>query len=115
MGVRFEVDLHFDDLREKLTAAMPDAIQKGLEHIAEVSAAQTPLDEGTLVRSQRVVIDEPDSGYISYRTPYAHRQHEELSYRHPHGNAKYLELPMQTETDTALDIIGHELGEHLGE
>jgi hypothetical protein len=43
---------------------------------------------------------------VSYDTPYAVRQHEELSYRHDPGRtAKYLEGPLREEKDTILAII----------
>lgn len=115
MGLTWSNDLRFDELSSKLTAAMPEAIKTGLGHIAEVSGEQTPIEEGTLLRSQEIIVDEPDSGFIRYRTPYAHRQHEDARYKHPHGNFKYLERPMQTEAGTALQITGQKLDEALGE
>jgi hypothetical protein len=98
----------FDAWIERVDAATPEAIAHAIHHIAEVSAQQTPLEEGTLVRSQQVKV-EGDTASISYGTPYARYQHERLSLRHEHGNAKFLEGPMIAEKDTALDIIANDL------
>ncbi len=47
---------------------------------------------------------------MSYDTPYAIRQHEELDYRHAEGRiAKYLELPLQQNSKKALEIMGRVL------
>lgn len=60
---------------------------------------QTPREKSTLVRSGRKDvrrIGDRIEARISFNTPYAARQHEELSYRHPRGgNAKYLERPLR--------------------
>lgn len=102
----------FDAVIERIEAATPEAIGRGIRHIAEVSAQQTPIEEGTLVRSQRVEID-GDTASISYSGPYARYQHEKLSLRHEHGNAKFLEVPMMAEKDTALEVISVLLGRVL--
>ena len=58
-----------------------------------------PRDKSTLVRSgTREVrrVGDRIEGTVTYNTPYAARQHEELSYRHPRGGqAKYLEQPLR--------------------
>lgn len=54
-----------------------------------------PLDEGTLRGSGTVEIVETPAGVdvtVAFATPYAARQHEEVSWQHPKGGkAKYLE------------------------
>ncbi|MFJ5259089.1 minor capsid protein [Streptomyces sp. NPDC088387] len=82
-----------------------DGLRRALEHILAESKKLVPLDEGTLERSGKVDIDGLD-GSISYDTPYARRQHEELTWRHAPGrSAKYLEKPMNSERDVALRIM----------
>ena len=82
---------------------------------------EAPIDTGTLRRSETVTVGKLPDGeqvyeaakdgsdmkdafpgpvgkekvvYISFNTPYARRQHEELGYEHPRGGkAKYLEDP----------------------
>ena len=81
-------------------------VQLGLEHVLAESNKLVPLDEGTLERSGKVTMGDGASGTISYDTPYAVRQHEELSYKHlPGRQAKYLEQPLNTERDTVLAIV----------
>lgn len=82
------------------------------EHILQVSKTQVPLEEGTLERSGKATVDETRlEATVSYDTVYAVRQHEELTWRHPipGRKAKYLEDPMRTERDRALEIIAAQL------
>ena len=97
------------------------ALRTGAEAILTEAIDETPIDTGTLRRSGTVTVGKlPDSAriyeaaeagnemkdafpekigkekavYISFNTPYARRQHEELGYEHPRGGkAKYLEDP----------------------
>jgi len=106
------------------------ALRTGAESILTEAIDETPVDTGTLRRSGTVTIGEiPDaekvyeaakSGtemknafpqpigkekavYVSYNTPYARRQHEELGYNHPlGGKAKYLEDPFNRNKDKVL-------------
>jgi hypothetical protein len=108
LTVRANLDL--TKLTARMQEVMPEAVRHGLEHIAEVSARQVPIEEGTLLRSQKIDVDaDGRSGSISYGTPYARYQHERLDLHHEHGNAKFLELPMLAESGTAVEIIGRDL------
>ena len=97
------------------------ALRTGAEAILTEAIDETPVDTGTLRRSGTVTAGGlPDSAqvyeaaeagtdmkdafpgdtgkekavYISFNTPYARRQHEELGYNHPLGGGpKYLENP----------------------
>ena len=97
------------------------ALRTGAEAILTEAIDETPIDTGTLRRSGTVTVGAlPDGAqvyeaaeagnemkdafpdpvgkekavYISFNTPYARRQHEELDYEHPRGGkAKYLEDP----------------------
>ncbi len=97
------------------------ALRTGAEAILTEAIDETPIDTGTLRRSGTVTVgalpdgaqvyEAAESGsdmkdafpgpegkekavYISFNTPYARRQHEELGYNHPRGGkAKYLETP----------------------
>jgi hypothetical protein len=79
----------------------------GGEHLLQVSRERVPIEEATLERSGVVSVDESSmTAAVSYDTPYAVRQHEELSYSHDPGRtAKYLERPLREEKDTILAII----------
>ena len=97
------------------------ALRTGAEAILTEAIDEAPIDTGTLRRSGTVTVGALPDGvqvyeaaeagaemkdvfkkeagkekavYISFNTPYARRQHEELDYEHPRGGkAKYLEDP----------------------
>lgn len=77
------------------------------EHILGVANAQVPIEEGTLERSGTVSTDPANfTAAISFDTPYAVRQHEDMTARHDAGrNAKYLENAFNSETAAARQII----------
>lgn len=87
------------------------ALLLALEHLLGASRQLVPHEEGTLERSGRVIVaDDGSLGAVTYDTPYAVRQHEDLSMRHDPGrSAKYLERPMTTERAVLLAIIATEL------
>lgn len=96
-------------------------LRTGAEAILTAAINEAPVDTGTLRRSGTVTVgglpdgaavyaaaeggqgmagahSEPQGNeqavYISFNTPYARRQHEELDWQHPRGGkAKYLEDP----------------------
>lgn len=65
------------------------------EHVLAKSREVVPIEEATLSRSGAASVDPDDEvAAVSYDTPYAARQHEELTWRHDPGRtAKYLERP----------------------
>ena len=97
------------------------ALRTGAEAILTEAIDETPIETGTLRRSGTVTVGAlPDGAqvyaaadagsemkdafpreegkekvvYISFNTPYALKQHEELDFEHPvGGKAKYLEDP----------------------
>lgn len=97
MSKGFKLDVRLD--KALIKSVTKEATRKGvwsaLDHLAAVSKQQVPLDQGPLKNSCYVdVADDGSSGTVSYDTPYAVRQHEELSYQHQRGRkAKYLEDP----------------------
>lgn len=96
-----------------VTGRTKAAAKRGLlaagELVLSESQKVVPIEEGTLARSGRVKIVEKDgqpAAEISYGTPYAVRQHEEMGYRHDEGRtAKYLERPMLEERAAAYAIV----------
>ncbi|MFE0651339.1 minor capsid protein [Streptomyces sp. NPDC059534] len=80
-------------------------LERALEHTLGVSQQQVPLDEGPLMNSGKVTVVDL-TGAITYDTPYAKRQHEELTWKHlPGRKAKYLEDPMNSEHETMLRLM----------
>ncbi|WP_284291185.1 hypothetical protein [Luteimicrobium album] len=98
--------------------ALRAAIERGLgvaaEHVLTVSNARVPHEEGTLERSG-ATSQNGTTVAISYDTPYAVRQHEDLSLRHDEGRqAKYLESALNDEARTVGDIVAQAAREALG-
>lgn len=82
-----------------------------LEHVLAVSNERVPIEYGDLERSGIVSVSaDGDEGAVSYSTPYAVPQHEELDYEHNEGRqAKYLESAIYDEQATVRRIIAAEL------
>ncbi|RAJ61699.1 hypothetical protein K378_04059 [Streptomyces sp. Amel2xB2] len=96
---------------EQALRGTEDGAARGLravaEHVLARSRARVPIEEGTLERSGVATVDEGElTAAVSYDTPYAVRQHEELDYRHDAGRtAKYLEDPLNEQADTVAELI----------
>jgi hypothetical protein len=117
------------------------ALRTGAEAILTEAIDETPIDTGTLRRSGTVTVgalpdgaqvyEAAESGsdmkdafsgpegkekavYISFSTPYARRQHEELGYNHPlGGKAKYLEDPFNRNKDKVLKYAAKQVKKAL--
>lgn len=89
-------DIVFTEADPGLSSRIAEAVLKGLrlggEHVLKLSRDIVPLEEGTLERSGMVSDDGKGTVAVSYDTPYAVRQHEDLDLHHDPGrSAKYLE------------------------
>lgn len=89
---------------------------QGGEHLLGVSRNLVPIEEGTLANSGKVTQDEATHTVaVSFDTPYAVRQHEELDYEHDPGRqAKYLEQPMFTEAAVIRQLAGEAIKREMG-
>ncbi|MBI0374729.1 hypothetical protein JBE27_00165 [Streptomyces albiflaviniger] len=90
-------------------------LRTAAEHVLAESRKIVPIEEATLERSGVATVDESSlTAAVSYDTPYAIRQHEELNYRHDAGrSAKYLERPLTEQADTVAEIIAAQLRRSL--
>lgn len=104
-----------DDIKAALNGASTRGLEVAAEHLLQVSRTEVPIEEGTLERSGTATVDEQKkAAAVSYDTPYAARQHEDLTLRHDDGRkAKYLEDPMNAERDTMLELIAAEARREL--
>jgi len=119
------------------------ALRTGAEAILTEAIDDTPVDTGTLRRSGTTTVGKlPDSArvyeaakagadmakafpgeigkekavYISFSTPYARRQHEELGYNHPRGGGpKYLETPFNCNKNKVLKYVDKQIKKALRE
>ena len=87
-------------------------VNKAAERLRALAVEQTPVQDGILRGSAQVTpaVTGDVRAIVSFDTPYAVRQHEELGYQHPQGgNAKYLERPLQERAAELRGIIAAEL------
>lgn len=98
---------HGPTIAKQYKSAGADALLIAAEWLLQESNAGVPLDEGTLERSGVATVDEGRGiAAVSYDTPYAVRQHEDLTARHAPGrHAKYLELAMTRSRPKIIKII----------
>ncbi|GGM76925.1 hypothetical protein GCM10012275_54500 [Longimycelium tulufanense] len=90
-------------------------LRTAAEHVLTESRRVVPIEEGTLERSGVASVDETNlRAAVTYDTPYAVRQHEDLTLRHDPGRkAKYLEDPLTRETGTVHEIVSAEIRRSL--
>lgn len=100
-----------EDPRAAITKASARGLTLAAEYVLEQANRTVPHEEGTLQRSGRAVVnDKGTQAAVSYDTPYAVRQHEELTYRHNKGRrAKWLELTVRERADKVQQILAAEL------
>jgi hypothetical protein len=83
----------------------------GAEHILTETNDRIPHEYGDLMRSGDVDVDAGDLvASISYGTPYAVVQHEDVDLIHPNGReAKYLERTMNDEGRAVQQFMADEM------
>ncbi len=101
----------------QIKANVRAATTRALDAAAEVVLARArevvPIEEATLARSG-VASSEDQVAAVSFDTPYAVRQHEELTWRHAPGRqAKYLEQPLHETRSKQEAAIARIVGEAL--
>ncbi|MBM7767358.1 minor capsid protein [Glutamicibacter nicotianae] len=77
------------------------------EHVLGESNKIIPHEEGTLQNTGATSVDTKNlRAAVSYNTPYAVVQHEDLSLRHDEGRqAKFLETALASEKDAVREIV----------
>lgn len=110
------VERHDDELIARLFGGAAAGLNHGAEVLRGYSVPLAPVDRGPLRESAQVTEATASSltAHVSYDTPYAARQHEELDYHHEDGQAKYLEQPLEEHRDDLLQAIATHMGEETG-
>lgn len=104
--------LNFDrSVAGQMRAAAARGLLLGAEHVLTEAQNLVPLDESALQNTGTPSVDKGSlTAMVSYDTPYAARQHEELDWRHAPGRqAKYLEQPLNAERATVLDLVAAQM------
>ncbi|UOQ58098.1 minor capsid protein [Leucobacter allii] len=106
---------HGDIVSAMLQGNAAEALNHGAELLRGYSVPLAPKDQGDLRGSAQVTPATPGNleAHVSYDTPYAARQHEELDWRHDDGQAKYLEQPLEDHRDDLMQAIAARLGKGL--
>lgn len=110
MSVTWKVDL------SKLAASVGNidagavkGVTDSVEFLLTEANKHVPHDEGTLERSGSTGVEKSAgavAGSVSYDTPYAVRQHEDMTLHHSgKGKSKWLESTFGTEAGTVGDIL----------
>jgi hypothetical protein len=120
------VKWHGEEAKAKAKAGGERGLYLGAEHVLEEATRLVPIapSGGTLERSGHAwppsqvgfVGGSGMQAAVTYDTPYAVKQHEELDYHHtrPGAQAKYLETPLNSERPKVLDLIAREIKRALG-
>ena len=103
-----------DKLPPKLHKAAMDGAYLGAEAVLTKAINQAPLESGTMERSGAVT-ETKETVHISFNTPYARKQHEDLTLNHANGRkAKYLEDPFNEDKDKIIKLMNLKVQEALG-
>lgn len=100
---------------ERMRRGGTRGLRLGAEHVLGVARQRVPLEEGTLERSGVASVDGKElRAAISFDTPYAVVQHEDLELKHDEGRqAKYLESALSSDAETVQALIAAEIRREL--
>ncbi|QJT04353.1 hypothetical protein G9272_32060 [Streptomyces asoensis] len=111
MARSFRLTWHGPAVERQLRQGAARGLLLSAEHVLGKSQEVVPLDESPLMHSGVASVEESTlTGMVSYDTPYAVIQHENLAYRHAPGRtAKYLENSLNGARAEVLAIIAAQL------
>lgn len=99
---------------DAITYAAGNGVYEAAEALLDQAVEKTPVQDGVLRASGRAT-QEGNVSAVSFNTPYAVRQHEELGYQHPNGGqAKYLEKPANSFGPTMEQIVAQAIVRDTG-
>ncbi|XAO35621.1 hypothetical protein SEA_FIRECASTLE_14 [Microbacterium phage FireCastle] len=108
---------NIDAVKAQVLAAILEGLYMAGEHILNVSNNQAPIEDGDLIRSGVVTSSSAaeKTVAVSYDTPYAAIQHEDMSLKHDPGrNAKFLANACKSEASTAGKIVATRVKRTVG-
>lgn len=85
-----ELDWRGQQVSKNIDQATTNALRAGAHLLRDEAVQRTPVETGTLRGSAKASVSDKEA-IVSYNTPYAARQHEEVGWHHNDGQAKYLE------------------------
>lgn len=109
MAYRTRVEWRDKQVQQVVARRALDAIESAADELLRKANETIPFDDGTLAASGQVDVNAATlTAQVSYNTPYAIRQHEDTSLRHPNplspssspnGRARWLELTAKEQRD----------------
>lgn len=101
------VDWNGPQVADKMRGGAARGLLIAMEYLLTEANVGVPLDEGVLERSGVAQVDlQQLVGVVSYDTPYAVRQHEDLTARHAPGrHAKWLELALMRNRGNLVKLV----------
>ena len=105
MATRYKSRIDVTVARRAMEAGVGKGLRDAVEHLLTEANKRVPHDDGTLERTGTASVD-GDRGAVSYDTPYAVRQHEDMDLAHDgKGEAKWLETTLGREAGTVAAIL----------
>lgn len=113
MNNNFKLEWNGAQITKEVNKDTSKILKDAAEFVLDVSNTRAPIDEGNLIRSGKVTVNGNEAA-ISYDTPYAVKQHEDLSLKHKNGRrGKYLESALRDEAKRALAYIADNIKDRL--
>lgn len=108
--------LNGDNARARARRGAARGLYMAAEHVLAESDRHVPHEEGTLSRSGKATVDESElRAAVTYDTPYAVTQHEDLTLAHDPGRtAKFLENAFNSQRATIGEIVATHVRRELG-
>lgn len=101
-------------ITKETEGAASRGLRKGAELVLQRSNVRVPIQTAVLEQSGVASVDGLKAA-VSYNTPYAKRQHEDMTLRHDPGrSAKFLEKALTESTQDILDLVATEIRRELG-
>jgi hypothetical protein len=96
-----------EEVKAITRAANVRALKLSAEYLLEAANRGVPIEESTLEKSGKVSVDEAALiAAVSYDTPYARRQHEDLTLHHAAGRcAKWLQKALDEQTTRIREVF----------
>lgn len=97
------------ETQARVTSGAEKALFEAGSYVLEEANRTVPFREGVLAGSGEVESDDRQA-VISYDTPYAQQQHEDVTIRHTAGRrAKWLEMTVREQSDRIVQFIAEGL------
>jgi hypothetical protein len=116
--VKYRNTIDLGGVLDAVRAGALKGMKLAVEYLLTEDNKHVPHDEGTLERSGDTGVAETSTGVrgsVSYDTPYAVRQHEDMAlHHHGKGQAKWMENTHAAEAETVGKIIANAIRQDVG-